>query len=99
MSVAQPSGSVFSVCVVSIFGLRGKITAEADFKNVQKGTAQIAAATYVGSSTLHSLNMGADLADADDVYIEYDALASSLVDREAASAAEVGQCRIKAIGR
>lgn len=82
----------------TIFGLRGKITAESDVKSVRKDSADVSSATYVGSSTLHSVDLGADCADDVDLIISYDAVASSLVDREAASAVDCGAMRVEAVG-
>lgn len=78
--------------------LRGKITAESDIKSVRKDTADVSSATYVADATYHALDMGANIADDVDIIISYDALASSLADREAASTADVGQCRIEMVG-
>lgn len=98
LTAAQPSGATISVGVGTVFGLRGKITAESDIQSVRKDGADVASSTYVGSATTNSLDMGADVANDIDIVIQYDAVASSLVDREAAAAVDVGQCRALVIG-
>lgn len=98
LTAAQPSGSTISVGIGTVFGLRGKITAESDIQSVRKDSADVASTTYVGSATTHSLDMGADVADDVDIVIQYDAVASSLVDREAAATTDVGMCRAVVIG-
>jgi hypothetical protein len=89
-SVADINGSVG---IGTRLGLLAPITAEADIKAVQKNTAAVAAANYDGSATTHSVLMGANLADNDEVYITFDPAKG-----EYPAGVDVGKARVKARG-
>lgn len=84
-------------------------TSEAAIQRVFKNDTAIAAATYVGDGTYNALDMGADLADNDDVVIQYtvdsDAAGGSITtagtaktDVEASAADDVGEARVVVVG-
>jgi hypothetical protein len=79
----------------TIFALRGSISAESDVKSVRKDAAAITSATYVGSATTHSLDMGADVADNVDIVVTYDSIDA---EQDAANGENCGTFLCEAIG-
>lgn len=83
---ASPDDIQFSIGLGTKIGLQGKIAAEGDIRALQKNTAAVAAATYVGDATYHYVDPGANLADNDELYVEY----LSTTDVEVPAATNVG---------
>lgn len=90
LTAAQPTNAQISVGVGTKIGLRSKLAtpASADVKDVMKNTAAVGSGTYVVDTTNHAVDMGANLADNDDVSIQYEA-----GEVEAPSGTNVGSVR------
>lgn len=98
LTAAQPANAQISIGLGTIIGLRGKITGESDIKAVEKAGAAVSSATYVGSATTHSVDMGADI-DTDatgDIEIRISYLSSSAV--EVPDATDVGTVYLRVEG-
>lgn len=93
LSAAQPANSQISIGLGTLLGLPDPISGESDIIEVLKNAATVAAATYVGGSTAHSLDPGADLADNDDITITFNPTG------QAPSGTDVGACWVEVEGR
>lgn len=98
LDAAQPADILVSVGLGTIVGLPNAFAANGDVKTVQKNTAKVGSGTYTASAAKQSVDLGADLADNDEVLVEYETSGSAGFNTEVAAATNVGTMRVTVVG-